>query len=68
MDYKSMTIEELNDENIRLGNQPDYGSDKVRSERLKINEIISRKLEERQAELRQQEERGEIPPGQTVRL
>ena len=67
-DMEKMTERELIEENVRLGERDDYSSQDVRSVRMEINEVRSAKQRERYAELKRKEERGELPPGQTVRV
>mgnify|MGYP001618448445 FL=1 len=67
-DLKRLDIEELIEENMRLGELDEYASHEIRSLRIAINRERDRKLKEVHAELRRKEERGEFPPGQVIKI
>ena len=67
-DMEKLTERELVNENVQLGEREDYQSVEVRDIRIEINEVRSLKQRDRYADLKRREERGELPPGQTVSI
>ena len=65
-ELESLSIDELHEENIRLGNLPEYQTPEIVSRRIEINQLAARKTEERNAKIKEEELAGERPPGQTI--
>ena len=60
IDMEAMSIEDLIEENIRLGNLPEYMTPDIVQQRLKINEVRDQKIALRNADLRARVAAGEL--------
>jgi len=67
-DLEALSVDELHAENIRLGNLPEYQQPEIVARRVEINEVVSRKLAAVYAQLKEEEARGDRPPGQTITI